>query len=172
MSKANDRLQLSLDPARLNKVLIRLMHIGPTLNDIVPRLVGIKYLILIDASLEYHNLKLDEKSSYLTTFSCLFGRYRYIQLLFGVVPADKIFQKKIDELVQGLSNIFGITDDILIAELNDLCRNMTRQGVKICRKASMKPSKENASSGVPTSPTSEKSYHSMIWVQILKKSRQ
>ena len=38
----------------------------------------IKYLTMIDvidASSTYQNLKLNEKSSYLMTFSCLFGRY-------------------------------------------------------------------------------------------------
>ena len=76
--KANRKVQLSLDPARLNKVLIRLAHQGLTLNNILPRLACVKYLTLIDASLACHNLKLDEQSSYLTTFSCPFGRYRYI----------------------------------------------------------------------------------------------
>ena len=64
--KANVKVQLSLNPARLNKVLIL-----------------IKYLTLIDASLGYHNLKLDEQSCYVTTFSCSFGRYRNIRLHLG-----------------------------------------------------------------------------------------
>ena len=39
----------------------------------------VSYLSIIDGSSGYHNLKLDEKS-YLTTFACQFGRYRYKQL--------------------------------------------------------------------------------------------
>ena len=66
--KGNGKVWLCLDPARLNEVLIRLVHKGPTLNDIQPRLAGIKFLTVIDASLVYHNLKLNEQSSYLTTF--------------------------------------------------------------------------------------------------------
>ena len=72
----------------------------PVLNDILPRLVGIKYLTLIDASSGYHNLKLDEQSSYSTTFSCPFRGYRYMQLPCGVAPAGDMFQKKIDKLSQ------------------------------------------------------------------------
>ena len=45
---------------------------GPTLNDILPRLAGIRYLTLIETSSGYHNLKPDQESSYLTTFSCPF----------------------------------------------------------------------------------------------------
>ena len=74
--KANGKVRLCLDPARLNKVLIRPVHGGPTLNDILPKLNNVKYMSIIDASSGYHNLKLHEKSSYLTTFVCLFGRYR------------------------------------------------------------------------------------------------
>ena len=72
------KVWLCLDPARLNKVHIRLVHRGPILNDILPRLVGVKYLTLIDANLDYLSLTLDKQSSYLTTFSCPFGRYRYM----------------------------------------------------------------------------------------------
>ena len=47
------------------------------LNDILPRLSNVKYMSIIDASSRYNNLKLDEKSSYLTTFACPFGQYWY-----------------------------------------------------------------------------------------------
>ena len=94
--KANGKVWLCLDPARLNKVLIRPIHRGPTLNDILLRLAGVKYLTLINAYLGYDNLHLDEQSSYLTIFSCLFGRYRYIWLPFGVMQGDGMFQEKID----------------------------------------------------------------------------
>ena len=39
------------------------------LNDIFPKLNNVQYLYLIDASSGYHNLKLDERSSFLTTFA-------------------------------------------------------------------------------------------------------
>ena len=62
VSKANGKVWLCLDSARFNKVLIRLGHRGPTLNDILPRLTGVKYLTLINASMGYHNLKVNEQS--------------------------------------------------------------------------------------------------------------
>ena len=39
---------------------------------------------------------------------------------FWVVPDGDMFQKKIDELFTGIVNVFGIADNILIAEFNDL----------------------------------------------------
>ena len=74
--KANGKVRLSLDPAQLNQALIRLVHRGPTLNDILPKLNNIRYISLINASSGYHNFRLDKKSSYLTTFACQFGTYR------------------------------------------------------------------------------------------------
>ena len=75
--KGNGKVWLCLDPVQLNQALIRPIHRGPTLNDILPRLNNVQYMSIIDASSGYHNLKLDKQSSYLTTFACLFGRYRY-----------------------------------------------------------------------------------------------
>ena len=69
---------------------------------------------IIDASSDYHNLRLDKQSSYLTTFSCSFGRYWYKHLPFGAAPAGDMFQCKIDENFNDMPNISGIADDILV----------------------------------------------------------
>ena len=76
--KPNGKFRLCLDPARLNQTLIRLVHRGPTLNDIFPKLNNTQSQSLIDVSSEYHNLQLDERSSYLTTFAHQFGKNGYI----------------------------------------------------------------------------------------------
>ena len=60
--KANGKVRLCLDPARLNQALIRPIHRGPTLNDILLKLNNVQYMSIIDASSGYHNLKLDGKS--------------------------------------------------------------------------------------------------------------
>ena len=62
----------------------------------------------------YHNLKLDERSLYLTTFACQFGRYKYKRFPFGAAPAGNMFQRKIDKIFKDLPNVFGITDDIWV----------------------------------------------------------
>ena len=55
--KANGKVRLCLDPASLNKVIIRLILGGLILNNIISRLAGVKYIMLNDASSGYHNLK-------------------------------------------------------------------------------------------------------------------
>ena len=56
----NGKVKLCLDPAWLNQMLIRPIHRGPTLNDILPKLHNVRYFSIIGASSEYHILKLDE----------------------------------------------------------------------------------------------------------------
>ena len=111
--KSNGKVRLCPDPVRLNQAPITPMHRGPTLNDILPKLNNAQYLFLIDMSSGYHNLQLDEKSSYLTMFACTFGRYRYKRLLCGAVPTGDRFQR-IDKIFKDLPNVFGIADNILV----------------------------------------------------------
>ena len=51
--KANGKVWLCLDPAQLNQALIRPIHRGPMLNDILPKLNNVQYLSIIDVSLGY-----------------------------------------------------------------------------------------------------------------------
>ena len=69
---------------------------------------------IIDASSGYHNIKLDNQSSYLTMFACPFGRYRYKHLPFGAVLVGNMFQHKIDGTFNDIPNVFGIAYDILV----------------------------------------------------------
>ena len=141
---SNCKVQLGLDLARFNNSLIRLVHRGSTLNNILLRLVGVKYLTLIDASLGYYALKPCEQSAYLTCFSCPFGRYRYIRLPFGVAPHSDMFQRKIDKLLNELPLISGVADDILIAgfELGRKYDETVDKVLKTLWKANLKLNKD------------------------------
>ena len=143
--KANGKVRLCLDPAQLNQALIRSIHRGPTLNDILPKLNNVRYLSIIDASSGYHNLKLDEKSSYLTTFTCQFGKYRYKCLPSGAVPVGDMSQCKIDEIFNDVPNVFGIVDDILVIGCdNDGTYNdaMVCKVLQRCEEVNLKLNKE------------------------------
>ena len=56
--KAKGKVWLCLDPAQLNQALIRLMHRGPTINDILLKLNNVQYMSIINATLGYHNIKI------------------------------------------------------------------------------------------------------------------
>ena len=145
--QTNGKLRLCLDPARLKQVLKRLVLRKPTLNDILPKLNNAQYLSLIDAHSGYYNLKLDEKSSYLTQFTCQFDRYRYKRQQFGGAHAGDMFQRKIDKIFKDLLNVFDITDDILAVgyDVDGKDHDDTVERVlQICRLAYLKLNKDKS----------------------------
>ena len=89
------------------------------LSDILPKPNNVQYMSITDATSGYHNLKLDEKSPYLTTFVCPFGWYQYKCLPFRAVPASIMFQCKLDKIFSDMPNMFGILDDILVISYNE-----------------------------------------------------
>ena len=59
--------------------------------------------------------KLIEESSYLTTFNTPIGRYRWLRLPFGISSASEVYQRIMDEMLEGIPGAFAVIDDILIA---------------------------------------------------------
>ena len=52
-------------------------------------------------------------------FSCAFIRHRYKILPFGAAQGGNMFQKKIVAIFSGMSNVFSIADDILMAGFDE-----------------------------------------------------
>ena len=93
----------------------------------------------------YHNLKLDKRLLYLTTFACQFGRYRYKRLPFGVAPTGDMFHCKSNKILRNLPNVFGIADDILVVayDIDDRDHDeMLREVLQICRQVNFKTQKK------------------------------
>jgi hypothetical protein len=90
----------------------------PIVDEILPKFNGPKYFSIIYARSGYWNIKLDHESSFYTTFNSPHGRYRFLRLPFGLICAQDIFQKKIDEAFGDLPGVTGIADDIVISGKN------------------------------------------------------
>ena len=97
IAKSTGKLRLCLDPNNLNCAIKRPHYFTPTLEDILPKLNGAKCFSILDARSGYWNIKLTKESSQLRTFNSPFGRYRFLRLPFGLVCAQDIFQRKVDE---------------------------------------------------------------------------
>jgi hypothetical protein len=115
VTKPNGSLRLCLDPKDLNKAIKRPHHRTPTIDEILPKLNGAQYFSIVDARSGYWNIKLDYQSSLYTTFNSPHGRYRFLRLPFGLICAQDIFQKKVDEAFGDLPGVTGIADDIVIS---------------------------------------------------------
>ena len=81
------------------------------------------------------------RSSYLTTFACQFGRYRYKRLPFGAAPTGGMSQDKINKIFKVLPNVFDIVDDILVVGYDIDSKDydeMLQQVLQICRHVNVK----------------------------------
>ena len=113
-TKKSGALRIYIDPRPLNKALKRERYQLPILDDILPELSKAKIFSTVDLRSRYWHCNLDEESSLLSTFATPFGRYLWRRLLFGLSASSEIFQKRVNQTLEGLEGVLDITDDILI----------------------------------------------------------
>lgn len=134
---------MCLDPKHLNKTIKREHHPTPTLEEITPNLTGTKLFSKLDAQNRYWNVKLDEESSYLTTFNRPFGRFRFLRMPFGLRMSQDTSKFKIDETYRNCLGAIGIADDITVYEKSDKEHDLhLHETMKRTRKAGIKRSEE------------------------------
>ena len=119
VTKQNGKTRICIDPKPLNKALKRSHFPLPTIDDILPGLSKAKVFTVCDVKHGFWHVKLDEESSYLTTFATPFGRYRWLRLPMGISPAPEVFQRKLMQALEGLPGVYIIADDILITGEGD-----------------------------------------------------
>ena len=111
--KSNGKIRLCLDPRPLNKALKRCHYPIPIVKDILPDLANAKVFTKVDCKNGYWQVPLDQESTLLTTFSTPFGRYKWNRMPFGISPAGEIFQRRLDQAIEGLDGVRTVADDIL-----------------------------------------------------------
>ena len=85
----------------------------PTVDEVLPKLAQAKVFTVLDAKDGFFQVKLDDESSYLTTFWTPFGRYRYLRRPFGISSAPEEYQSRQKEVLEGLEGVDVIADDII-----------------------------------------------------------
>jgi hypothetical protein len=111
-TKKSGALRICIDSRPLNKALKRETYHLPVLDDLMPDLARAKVFSSVDLTAGYWHCVLDEESSLLTTFATPFGRYRWKRLPFDLSASSEIFQKRVNQALEGLNGILNITDDI------------------------------------------------------------
>ena len=110
--KEDGSLRLCLDPKDLNKAIKRNWWYARTLDDILPELAQL--FIVKDATSVLWHIPLDFRSSFLTTFYTLWGKYRWLRMPFGLKVSGDVFQERLDRVLRLVPGVLGITDDIVI----------------------------------------------------------
>ena len=104
----------------------------PRIDDLFASLAGGKTFSKLDLAHAYQQLELDEESKKLVVINTHKGLFRYNRLPFGVSAAPAIFQRTIEGVLQGISNVCVYLDDILVTgrtekeHLENLDRVLTR----------------------------------------------
>ena len=73
-----------------------------------------KYSTVKDATSGFWHVPLDFRSSLLTTFNTLWGKYRWLRMPFGLKVAGDVFQERLNRMLILVPGILGIADDIVI----------------------------------------------------------
>ena len=118
VSIQRDKVRICIDPSDLNKVIKREHYPMRTIEEVISTIPDAKVFSKLDAKSGFLQIKLDEASSLLTTFNTPLGRYRWLRLPFGIKCAPEIFQRIMDQMLEGIEGAAAIMDDILIAGSN------------------------------------------------------
>ncbi|XP_043229573.1 uncharacterized protein K02A2.6-like [Amphibalanus amphitrite] len=119
----NSGVRITVDYKKLNQAVKREIFPIPTLEHLTSKLA----------------IPLDEASSKMTTFITPFGRKRFLRLPMGISLAPECFQRKMQEMLDGLPGVIVYMDDTLVfgdasnhdARLEAVIRRIHESGLKL-----------------------------------------
>jgi len=91
----------------------------PRIDDIFANLSGEKKFTKIDLKQAYHQMEVEEESQDYLTVNTHQGLYRYNRLVFGITSAPAIWQRSIDQILEGIEGTSYISDDMIITGKDD-----------------------------------------------------
>lgn len=118
-TKKSCALRVCIDPRQLNEASNRETYQIPVLVEILLELAQAKAFSTVYLQSGYWHCILDKESSLLTTLATPFGRYPWCRLPFGLSVSSDIFQKRINQTLEGLNDVLNIPDDILICGVSN-----------------------------------------------------
>lgn len=99
--KDKQELRLYINPKDLNTALSRPHYPMRSVEEVATQMPGAALFSVLDAKSSFWQIKLDHKSSMLTTFSTPFCSYRFLRMPFGVSLASEVFQHSMEQLFAG-----------------------------------------------------------------------
>ena len=135
VSSRGEKIEICLDLADLNKAVKRAHYPIPTVEEIVAKIPDATVFTVLDAKSGYLQMKLDYESSLLTTMNTPIGRYRWLKLPFGIKSAPEMYQRAMDEMLEGIDHAYAIMDDILVAGRDISHHDSVLEKVLFCAKS-------------------------------------
>lgn len=98
----------------VNKHLDKVTYPLPLADEIFSKLNGGESFSKIDLSNAYNQLCVDEEASKILTWSTHKGLYKVKRIPFGITPASAIFQRTLEQVLQGSDGTANLLDDIIV----------------------------------------------------------
>ena len=112
--KKNNKIRVCVDLTRLNKSVKRECHPLPAVEQTLAQLAEARVFTKLDANSGFWQIPLSEESARLTTFITPFGRFCFHRLPFGITSAPEHFQRRMNEILDGLEGVVCMMDDTLV----------------------------------------------------------
>ena len=113
--KDNGQMRLCGDyKVTINSSVVDQPYTLPTAEDIFATLAGGSQFTKLDLSNAYQQVVVEEKSRKYLTINTLQGLYEVTRLPYGIKTAPHIFQRIMDQVLQGIPGVCCYIDDILI----------------------------------------------------------
>lgn len=126
--------------ATLNQALDVDQHPLPKPSDLFATLAGGKVFSKLDLTQAYHQMEVEEGHQHLLTITTHKGLYRYRRLPFGVNSAPAIFQRTMEQILQGIPGVAVFMDDIELTgstteehldRLNQVLQRLEEYGLRL-----------------------------------------
>ena len=111
--KKND-IRLCVDMRQANQAVIRERYPIPTVEEVLQDFNQSTVFSKLDIKLAYHQIELDPSSREITTFMTHKGMYRYKRLMFGISCAPEMYNKILQQTLDGCDGVQSIFDDIVV----------------------------------------------------------
>ncbi|XP_045455951.1 uncharacterized protein K02A2.6-like [Melitaea cinxia] len=113
--KQNGKMRLCADyRATLNKNLENDNYPIPRVEEIFSKLSGGKYFCTLDINQAYLHMKTNEDTAEMQAISTCKGTYKVKRLMFGVKIAPNVWQRYMDQTLQGMEGTVCFFDDIAL----------------------------------------------------------
>ena len=112
--KKDGSVRICVDLRPLNLCVMRETHPLPKVDDILAQISGGVMFSKLDANSGFWQVPLAKNSQHLTTFLTHFGRYKFNKLPFGICSAPEVFQKRMNQILEGLQGVLCLIDDVLV----------------------------------------------------------
>ena len=112
--KQSGAVRVCVDLKGLNENVLRETPPLPGVDDTLAQLTGATVFSKVDANSGSWQIPLSEDSRLLTTFITPYGRCCFNKLHFGISSAPKLFQNRMNSILEGLEGNLCHMDDMLI----------------------------------------------------------